>query len=351
MVSDSRPQILTGTNPFSDASDEDIVTGVKMGYRPDCPYHSPSQELLIALWDQIEACWHDDPEQRPAALTVLQFLQCLDQERTKKEPQEPQILEESREPQEQFEFADDNEWDYIKDSPEIPSAFFFYGSGPLAGLTLQRFSGHKEHFSLSGSTLVNSSFGRFFALPHHSESDTKRDPSKGRRARAKKHVRHLFHLPEHGSAVAEAIGKHGPKTEIIDQREENVQISDGSVSYLTSKPIPSGKRLKKVVITVDSKDQGWSSYQDDHGTYNNSWTWFELSVGQPSDKGAVEKWRGEVVRNLHAHGEFKEHTIKITDKKLYERARSGDVLTVWAHARYSGWRNTVKKAKIRCVVE
>ena len=73
------------------------------------------------------------------------------------------------------------------------------------------------------------SFSRFVALPHHRESNTKRGPSKSRRARAKKHIRHLLHLPEHGLAVAEAIGKRAPKTEIIDQCEENIQISDGSV--------------------------------------------------------------------------------------------------------------------------
>jgi hypothetical protein len=213
-------------------------------------------------------------------------------------------------------------------------------------------SAHKEHSSLSGSTLVNSSIDRIFTLLHHGESDTKRDPSKGRRARAKKRVRRLMaHLPQPGLAMAEVVGKHGVKTEIVDRREEKVQVSDGSVSYLTSKPIPSGKKLKEVVISVVSKDQGWSSYQDDHGTYHNSWTWFELSVGHPSDKGFVERWRGEVVRNLHAHGEFKEHTIKVSDKRLYERVKSGDVLTVWAHARFQGWRNTVKEATIRCVVE
>lgn len=143
-----------------------------------------------------------------------------------------------------------------------------------------------------------------------------------------------------------------PEIEIVEKREENVQVSDGSVPYLTSKPVPNGKKLKKVVITVVSKDQGWSSYQDDHGTYRNSWTWFELSVGPPSDsKGATEKWRGEVVRNLHAHGDFKEHTIEITDEGLYANAGSGDVLKVWAHARFPGWRNTVNKATIRYVVE
>ena len=57
-----------------------------------------------------------------------------------------------------------------------------------------------------------------------------------------------------------------------------------------------------------------------------------------------------VVRNLHAHSDFKEHTIEITDGKLYEKAKSGDVLTVWALARFSGWKNTVKKVTIRYVV-
>lgn len=222
------------------------------------------------------------------------------------------------------------------------------------GLKFNRFlaspgpKGHRErfsdHLSLSGSTLVNSSLGRLF-------SGTKRDPSKSRRQRVKKHVRHLLHLSKSEVVATEPVRKPESEIEIVDQREENVDISDGSVSYLSSKPIPNGKKLKKVVITVDAKDQGWSSYPEDHGTYRNSWTWFELSIGRPSGGGPVERWRGEVVKNLHAHGEFKEHTIEILDKGLYEKAESGDVMTVWAHARFPGWRNTVKKATIRYVVE
>ena len=204
-----------------------------------------------------------------------------------------------------------------------------------------------KHSILSGSTLANSSIGRYFASPHHSGSSTsKYGSSKSHRTRVKKHVRHLLHLPEHGPVTVGTV--EGPKSEtIIDQREEILRVSNDSVPYLVSRPIPAGKALKKVVITVISKDQGWSGHQNDHGTYQNSWTWFELSVG--SDSG--ERWRGEVVRNLHAHGDFKEHTIEILDGKLYEKAESGDVLTVWALAKFSGWKNTVKKVKIRYVVE
>ena len=160
-------------------------------------------------------------------------------------------------------------------------------------------------------------------------------------------MRHLLHLPEHGSITVETVEENKPSETVVDKRKETLRVSNDCVPYLVSRPIPAGKTLKKVVVTVVSKDQGWSSYQKDHGTYQNSWTWFELSVG--SDSG--EKWRGEVVRNLHAHGDFKKHTITISEGELFEKAKSGDVLTVWALAKFSGWKNTVKKVKIRYDVE
>ena len=147
-----------------------------------------------------------------------------------------------------------------------------------------------------------------------------------------------------------AVEKHTLATEIVDQREEDVIVRDACVPYVVSRPIPGGKALKKVVITVVSKDQGWSSYLEDYGTYRNSWTWFELSVGSPA-QNLGEKWRGAVVRNLHAHPSFKEHTIEISDGELYEKAESGDVLTVWALAKFPGSTNMVKKVTIRYVVE
>ena len=168
------------------------------------------------------------------------------------------------------------------------------------------------------------------------------------------HDSSFSHLPRRVTAIG-AIGGHEPtvkptsETEILDQREEEVIVREDCVPYVVSRPIPGGKKLRKVIITVASKDQGWSNYLDDYGTYRNSWTWFELSVGSPS-KDSGERWCGFVVRNLHAHSDFKEHVIEITDGKLYEKARSGDVLTVWAWAKFPGWKNTVKKVTIRYVV-
>ena len=198
---------------------------------------------------------------------------------------------------------------------------------------------------------------------HQSGSVIHRSDSPGRRFGRKvvEHVRSFLRLPTRATATTitttETVGRcepvpkdPTPGIEIIDHREEEVTVRDDCVPYVISQPIPEGKTLKKVVITVISKDQGWSDRLDDYGTYRNSLTWFELSIGSPS-KDSGEKWRGLVVKNLHAHSGFKEHTIEITDEKLYEKAESGDVLTVWALARFSGWRNTVKKVVIRYIVE
>ena len=209
--------------------------------------------------------------------------------------------------------------------------------------------GHTKHHNSSSSTLAYPSIDNLFVSPYHSDSSTsKLDLTKRNRVGVEKRMRNLFRLSKPGLSTAEGGERRKPEVEIVDQREDRVQVSEGSVPYLTSKPIPDEKKLKKVVITVVSKDQGWLPYQADHG--NKSWTWFELSVG-PSSGGSVVRWRGEVVRNHRAHSKLKEHIIEISDKELYEKAESGDVLTVWAHARLSGWKNTVKKATIRCVVE
>ena len=215
---------------------------------------------------------------------------------------------------------------------------------------------HHDSDNRSGTTLVASSLlsGPTLAPfpifsdstpPHHSRGRSTHN-TKHRPTRVEKRVRDFMHLQRHASAAE----KPEPGIEIVDQREEEVFVRDDCVPYVVSRPIPEGKTLKKVVITVVSRDQGRSAYLEDYGTYRHSLTWFELSVGSPSEDSG-EKWRGEVVRNLHAHNDFKEHTVEILDGKLYEKAEGGDVLTVWALANFSGLTNTVKKVTIRYVVE
>jgi len=96
-------------------------------------------------------------------------------------------------------------------------------------------------------------------------------------------ARRFLHLPRHATTEAvrtcELVKESTRGTEIIDQREEEVSVRDGNIPYLVSLPIFPDKTLRKVIIIIVSKDRGWSKYLHDHGTYCNSWTWFELSVG------------------------------------------------------------------------
>ena len=221
--------------------------------------------------------------------------------------------------------------------------------------------GHRGRYDSNNqsSSTLGSSFSVSARL-RHSGSGTHKSNGPGRRfgTKVEKYVRSFLHLPRRVLVTTTAETSRGretvveeltPGTEITDQREEDIIVRDDCVPYVVSRPIPEGKTLRKVVVTVVSKDQGWSTYLGDYGTYRNSWTWFELSIGSLA-QGSGEKWRGMVVRNLHAHHDFKEHTIEISDGELYKMAKSGDVLTVWALAKFPGSMNMVKKVTVRYVV-
>ncbi|KAB8266760.1 hypothetical protein BDV30DRAFT_244959 [Aspergillus minisclerotigenes] len=64
----------------------------------------------------------------------------------------------------------------------------------------------------------------------------------------------------------------------------------GQPPYLTSAPIQ-GERypVKKSRVTIWSHDQGWSSYPQDHGFFNNSWTWFDLKITRPAGRDDISK--------------------------------------------------------------
>jgi len=67
-------QVLTGTTPFPDESDEGVVDMVNAELRPKRPSGDPSQELADELWEQIVACWNNKPDERPSAFEVLRAL-------------------------------------------------------------------------------------------------------------------------------------------------------------------------------------------------------------------------------------------------------------------------------------
>ncbi|KAK0730317.1 hypothetical protein B0H67DRAFT_477457 [Lasiosphaeris hirsuta] len=48
---------------------------------------------------------------------------------------------------------------------------------------------------------------------------------------------------------------------------------------LIASPVPTlAHPCRKIVFTIQSRDQGWSGERQYHGTYNGSWTWFEAGI-------------------------------------------------------------------------
>jgi len=122
---------------------------------------------------------------------------------------------------------------------------------------------------------------------------------------------------------------------------------DANIRYLRSGPIQGGEftyPLRRLVITTDSKDQGWSSYPESRGTREGSWTWFELTLDDRETDDEIV--RVEVVRNIHAGSAFEVHRAVIEDGRILNHARKGDRLSVWARAMYPGWCNNVRLVKI-----
>ncbi|WWD21664.1 hypothetical protein CI109_106150 [Kwoniella shandongensis] len=140
----------------------------------------------------------------------------------------------------------------------------------------------------------------------------------------------------------------------------------GEIWYLVSSPIgcwhqpgmtmgstlpidPDGDRqrvwVREVVFETLSKDQGWSNFQSHYGTYEQSYSWFEVALLR--DGREVEGSRHSVQNNVHAGQYFKAHSNTLDrSHPTVKLARPGDRFVLWARAKYPGWSNNVMEAAI-----
>ncbi|KAJ5473783.1 hypothetical protein N7475_003349 [Penicillium sp. IBT 31633x] len=137
-----------------------------------------------------------------------------------------------------------------------------------------------------------------------------------------------------------------------DVRKSYDEISSRDrAPYLTSDPIR-GERfpVRQIRINIWSHDQGWSDYTEDHGTFRNSWTWFELGIERPSCRDDICKEQDlRLATNVHARREATHHKItyqRDQDMQWLNKLQAGDRISIIPMARYPGWRNTVVKASI-----
>ena len=107
----TQPQTLTGITPFQNESDEEVANRVKTGLRPEWLSNDPSHGLVDALRSRVEACWDHDPEKRPTALEMFQFMEALRKERAEERAEDSQELPEQA--------IDDDTWDRVDDAPEL----------------------------------------------------------------------------------------------------------------------------------------------------------------------------------------------------------------------------------------
>jgi hypothetical protein len=105
--------------------------------------------------------------------------------------------------------------------------------------------------------------------------------------------------------------------------------------------------IVRVVIRTETHDQGWSSYPEDHGTRNGSWTWIDLRVCR---REAAHLGHNElelehdcstpyrVYTNIHAEKNWQsnETTLDLNSShSLLEHMRPGDMLILCAEARWA----------------
>ncbi|CAG8661166.1 30563_t:CDS:2, partial [Racocetra persica] len=107
-------------------------------------------------------------------------------------------------------------------------------------------------------------------------------------------------------------------------------------------------KCEKIEITCESHDQGWSSYPQDRGAYNNSWTWGEISIvipelnndvqGQSINYKVVEKepkTRYLVYTNKHADDNWQTHNCEfLSDHPLVQSLQPGDFVGLWIRSEF-----------------
>lgn len=134
--------------------------------------------------------------------------------------------------------------------------------------------------------------------------------------------------------------------------------------------------LRKVVFTFTAKDQGWSSYFGDHGTFENSWSWFDAAVrkkrtrlpmvNDQNELGDSEDYpdgqagfnqelarranvkkikRQHLQANVHAGRQFETYRVELEARQgILQDLEVGDELALLACASYPGWVNHIEGA-------
>ncbi|GJP67948.1 hypothetical protein CLOP_g1924 [Closterium sp. NIES-67] len=152
-----------------------------------------------------------------------------------------------------------------------------------------------------------------------------------------------------GDIVEKIVERADYKVRDITVQRERMSGGDWEETYVVSQPVDFGKGwIKEIKVDAEAHDQGWSSYPEDHNTYDNSWTYAELIRILPD--GSFASPREQIYRNLHADRHWQHHSKSWTAQSLFVQSlNAGDKVAVVLRAQYPGWVHYVKWARVEIV--
>ena len=135
---------------------------------------------------------------------------------------------------------------------------------------------------------------------------------------------------------------------------------------LISTPVLSRREislLRKISFTFRSKDQGSTDRFCDHGSYRNSWTFFDavllpdrVLLGGDTYKALGDRWHQEraprryrLATNRHAGKTMEDHSIDldvVNGHPIFDDLVEGDRVVLMASARFPGWVNIIEGASL-----
>lgn len=146
---------------------------------------------------------------------------------------------------------------------------------------------------------------------------------------------------------------------ILVVKDEPMSVTESSAGRLyVVAHIPLGfppQSLRKIIFTVTSRDQGWSWDSRWHGTYEQSWTWFNAIVFEPDayELANIVAEKERLFINRHAHRDWETKTVvwwsdttEELEHRLMKEIRGGRHLGITVSARYAAWRNDVRSAHL-----
>lgn len=120
------------------------------------------------------------------------------------------------------------------------------------------------------------------------------------------------------------------------------RLHDNRVPILASPALTPRQRRQVVGVSlvIRSHDQGWSSYPENRGSRDNSWTWFSLEECDGTDLAK------RLATNLHAVSTTQRYAFDwYAGDEVVARIRNGETIDLWACARFPGWANHVEYVK------